>query len=102
MPSVYIDGNTLTFQALERAKIIDTKKSEKFNFNGCKSIHLISNNGGGIDTVTSSDLYLMGGTSKPKGKCSGIVVNEQSACRVQFFDQLESTKCSFLTSLTVT
>jgi hypothetical protein len=71
IPSVDVEGNNITFAALERAKIIDTTKSENFNFQGCKSIKLKSNNGGGVDTVTSSDLFLMGGKPKPKGKCSG-------------------------------
>jgi hypothetical protein len=71
IPSVDVEGNNITFAALERAKIIDTTKSENFNFQGCKSIKLKSNSGGGVDTVTSSDLFLMGGKPKQKGKCSG-------------------------------
>ena len=72
MPSVRVNENNLYFAALERAKVIDTKKSENFIFEGCNLVNLDSNSGGGgTDTVTSSDLFLMGGPSKPQGKCSG-------------------------------
>lgn len=53
------DG-TVNFMALNKAKIIDTEKDDKYNLEGCKYTQIFANRGNDKDIIKSSDLFLMG------------------------------------------